>query len=176
MNLRLKRTPGIYLVGFMGSGKTTIGRLLAQRLGWSFADLDEEIETAERAAIAAIFEERGEAEFRRIEAEMLRQHVRSIERGKAAVIAMGGGAFAQPQNRELALQHGIVFWLDCPFETVERRVAPTSHRPLARDPERFAALYRARREMYALADIRIAIDGDDPAAAVEAIASHPILQ
>ncbi len=102
MNLRLKRAPGIYLVGFMGSGKTTIGRLLAARLGWSFADLDEEIEAAERATIAAIFEERGEPEFRRIEAEMLRQHVRSIERGKAAVIALGGGAFAQQQNREIA--------------------------------------------------------------------------
>jgi shikimate kinase len=176
MNLRLKRTPGIYLVGFMGSGKTTIGRLLAQRLGWSFADLDEEIEAAERAAISAIFEERGEPEFRRIEAEVLRQHIRSIERGKPAVIAMGGGAFAQPQNREIALQHGIAFWLDCPFETVQRRVGPTSHRPLARDPERFADLYRARRDVYELADVRIVIDCDDPAVAVEAIASHPILQ
>ena len=176
MNLRLKRTPGIYLVGFMGSGKTTIGRLLAQRLGWSFADLDDEIEAAEHASISSIFEERGELEFRRIEAEMLRQHVRSIERGKPAVIAMGGGAFAQQQNRDIALQHGIAFWLDCPFETVQRRVAPTSHRPLARDPERFAALYVARREIYALADVRIVIDCDDPVVAVEAIASHPILQ
>jgi shikimate kinase len=176
MNLRLKRAPGIYLVGFMGSGKTTIGRLLAARLGWSFADLDEEIEAAERATISTIFEERGEPEFRRIEADVLRQHVRSIERGKAAVIALGGGAFAQQQNREIAMQHGIAFWLDCPFETVQRRVAPTSHRPLARDPERFAALYQERREIYGLADVRIAIDGDDPAIAVETIANHPILQ
>jgi len=176
MNLRLKRTPGIYLVGFMGSGKTTIGRLLAQRLGWSFADLDEEIEAAELSAISAIFAERGEPEFRRIEAEMLRQHVHSIERGQPAVIAMGGGAFAQRENRELALQHGIVFWLDCPFETVQRRVAPTSHRPLARDPERFAALYQERREIYVQADVRIVIDCDDPVVAVETIVNHPILQ
>ena len=132
------------------------------------------IEAAERSAIAAIFEERGEPEFRRIESEMLRQHVRSIERGNAAVIAMGGGAFAQSQNRELALQHGIVFcgWIAL-FDTVQLRVALTSHRPLARDPERFAALYRARREIYALADVRIAIDYDDPAIAVEAIARPP---
>jgi shikimate kinase len=176
MNLRLKRTPGIYLVGFMGSGKTTIGRLLAQRLGWSFTDLDEEIEAVERSAITAIFEQRGEPEFRRIEAEMLRRHVRSIERGQPAVIALGGGAFAQPENRELALQHGIVFWLDCPFETVQRRVASTSHRPLARDPQRFAALYQERRELYALADVRIVIDCDDPVVAVEAIGNHPMLQ
>jgi shikimate kinase len=176
MNLRLKLAPGIHLVGFMGSGKTTIGRLLAERIGWSFADLDEEIEAAEGAAIAEIFEKRGEAEFRRIETEMLRRRIRFIGRGKPTVTALGGGAFAQPENRELALQHGIAIWLDCPFEMVQRRVAPFSHRPLARDPQRFAALYEARREIYALADVRITIDGDDPAKAVEEIATHPILQ
>lgn len=176
MNLRLKRTPGIYLVGFMGSGKTTIGRLLAERLGWSFADLDEEIEAEEKTSIAGIFESRGEEEFRRIETEMLRRHVRAIERGQPVVIALGGGAFAQAASRELAMQHGIAVWLDCPFETVQRRVAPTTHRPLARDPERFAALYAARREWYALADVHIAIECDDPAVAVEAIATHPILR
>ena len=71
MNLRLKRTPGIYLVGFMGSGKSTIGRLLAEKIGWPFFDLDQEIEAREGATIAAIFEARGEAEFRRIEAAAL---------------------------------------------------------------------------------------------------------
>jgi shikimate kinase len=176
MNLRLKHTPGIYLVGFMGSGKTTIGRLLAERLGWTFADLDEEIEAAQGTTISQIFEAGGEAEFRRIEAEVLQRHVHAIERGHPHVIALGGGAFAQTENRKLALAHGMAIWLDCPFETVERRVAPTTHRPLARDPERFAALYHARREIYALADIRIAIESDDPALAVEAIARHPILQ
>ncbi len=176
MNLRLKRAPGIYLVGFMGSGKTTIGRLLAQRLGWSFADLDDEIEAAERSTITAIFEERGEAEFRRIESETLRRLVRTIECGRPAVIALGGGAFAQDANRSIALEHGVVIWLDCPFDTVARRVAPTTHRPLARDPERFATLYHARREIYTLADVRIEIASDDPAVAVDAIATHPILQ
>jgi shikimate kinase len=176
MNLRLKHAPGIYLVGFMGSGKTTIGRLLAARLGWNFADLDEEIEAAQRIAIAQIFEARGELEFRRLESEVLREQVQAIQRGRPAVIALGGGAFTQPENRELTLRHGIVVWLDCPFETVERRVSPTTHRPLARDPERFAALYQARHEVYALADVRIAIESDDPAVAVEAIARHPILQ
>src|ERR1022692_5190369 len=66
MILKLKRTPGIYLVGFMGSGKSTIGRLLAERIGWHFVDLDEEIEAAERMSILEIFETRGEAEFRRV--------------------------------------------------------------------------------------------------------------
>jgi shikimate kinase len=87
MNLKLKRTPGIYLVGFMGSGKSTIGRLLAHRLGWNFFDTDEEIEAAERTTIAEIFEGRGEPEFRRIETEILRQHVSWIERGRPSVVA-----------------------------------------------------------------------------------------
>lgn len=176
MNLRLKRTPGIYLVGFMGSGKSTVGRLLAERLGWPFLDLDEEIEAAEKTTIAAIFEDRGEAEFRRIEKEILERHVRAIQCGKPAVIALGGGAFAQDANRELAMSHGIVFWLDCEFERVERRVASTNHRPLARDPQRFAALYQTRREIYAKADVRIPIESDDPAAAVDAITGHPVLR
>jgi shikimate kinase len=176
MNLRLKRTPGLYLVGFMGSGKTTIGRHLAHRLGWSFFDLDHEIEAAENAAIAEIFDTRGEPEFRRIESQMLRQHVGWIERGRPAVLALGGGAFVDTANRDLILQNGIAVWLDCPFERVQRRVGDASARPLARDPERFAALYESRRAIYALADVRIAIENDDPDPAIEAIWNHPILK
>jgi shikimate kinase len=176
MNLRLKRTPGLYLVGFMGSGKTTIGRHLAHRLGWSFFDLDHEIEAAENAAIAEIFDTRGEPEFRRIESQMLRQHVGWIERGRPAVLALGGGAFVDTANRDLILQNGIAVWLDCPFERVQRRVGDASARPLARDPKRFAALYESRRAIYALADVRIAIENDDPGPAIEAIWNHPILK
>lgn len=176
MNLRLKRTPGIYVVGFMASGKSTIGRALAYRLGWSFFDTDDEIEAAEGATIAEIFEKRGEAEFRRIEAEIIRQHVRFIERGRPSVLALGGGAFAESATRELLLGNGIAIWLDCPFETVKLRVAQASHRPLARDPVRFAGLYEERREAYGKADVRIAIECDDPAVAVEAIVSDPIFK
>jgi len=176
MNLKLKRTPGIYLVGFMGSGKSTVGRHLAHRLGWSFFDLDGEIEAAEKTSIGEIFETRGEAEFRRIETAMLRQHVASIERGRPAVVALGGGAFAHPENRELLQDHGITFWLDCPFEIVSRRVAQASHRPLARDPEKFAALYRERLDTYRLADAQITIAGDNSDEAVEAILQHPLLR
>jgi shikimate kinase len=176
MNLRLKGTPGIYIVGFMASGKSTIGRILAHHLGWSFFDSDDEIEAAENITIAEIFEARGEAEFRRIEADIIRQHVRWIERGRPAVLALGGGAFAEPVNRELLLGNGVAIWLDCPFDIVRRRVAQTSHRPLARDPQQFAKLYESRREAYGLADIRIPIENDDPAAAVEAILGHPLFQ
>src|SRR3954471_2598998 len=123
MNLRLKQTPGIYLVGFMASGKSTVGRHLAHRLGWNFFDTDAEIESAERMTIAEIFEQRGEPEFRRIEREILRQHVRWIEHGRPAVLALGGGTFAEQANRELLAEHGISVWLDCPLESVKRRIA-----------------------------------------------------
>jgi shikimate kinase len=176
MNLRLKRTPGLYLVGFMGSGKSTVGRALAHRLGWSFFDIDHEIEAAEKVSIAELFETRGEAEFRRIEAAILQQHVKWIERGLPAVLALGGGAFIEPANRELVAGNGIAIWLDCPFETVQRRVAQASHRPLARDPQKFVALYQSRREIYALSDIHVPIEGDDPAVAVEAILHHPLFR
>jgi shikimate kinase len=176
MNLKLKRTPGIYVVGFMASGKSTIGRLLAGRLGWNFFDTDQEIETAEGATIAEIFDTRGESEFRRIETGIVRHHVRWIERGRPAVLALGGGAFAERANRELLENNGVAVWLDCPFAVVERRVALASHRPLARDPQQFAELYQARREVYRLADICVPIESDDPAGVVEAILNHPLIR
>ncbi len=78
MNIRLKHTPGLYLVGFMGCGKSTIGHLAAARLGWRFADLDADIEAAENAAISDIFDTRGETEFRRMETEALRARAMEI--------------------------------------------------------------------------------------------------
>ena len=179
MNLKLKGTPGIYLVGFMASGKSTVGRHLADRLGWNFYDTDQEIESAEKVTIAELFDGRGETEFRRIESEILRQHVRWIERGRPGVLALGGGAFAEARNRELLSDHGVTIWLDCPFEAVQRRVAAKHGgllRPLARDPEKFAALWTERRAIYEFADIRVSIDSDDPDAAVTAILADPIFR
>ena len=176
MNLKLKQTPGIYLVGFMGSGKSTVGRYLAERLGWSFFDIDSEIEQAEHQPIGGIFATRGEPEFRRIETEAIRRRVASVECGRPAVVALGGGAFTVEANRELLENNGVTVWLDCPFEVVARRVAGDPNRPLARDADCFAALYQSRMEGYRLADIHIAIEGDDPAAAVETILAHPLLK
>jgi shikimate kinase len=176
MNQRLKRTPGIYLVGFMGSGKSTVGRHLARRLGWSFFDLDDEIEAAEKTTIAQIFETRGEAEFRRIESEMLSQHVRSIERGHPAVVALGGGAFLAAPNRELASDHGVTVWLDCDFDRIARRVAQADHRPLARNPAKLAALFDERRDTYRLADVHIPVETDEPEAVAVAILAHPFFR
>jgi shikimate kinase len=178
MNLKLKRTPGIYLVGFMASGKSTVGRHLAHRMGWSFFDLDHEIEAAEKTTVAKIFAARGEAEFRRIESEILRGHVKWIERGRPAVLALGGGAFTIEDNRSLVSGNGITVWLDCRFDLVQRRIAGQTHgpvRPLARDPEKFAALYQARRTIYEMADARVEIASDDPEETVTSILCHPVL-
>jgi shikimate kinase len=156
----------VFVVGFMGAGKSTVGHALANRLGWRFVDLDDEIEAAEGAKISDIFAERGEPEFRRLETETLQ---RLLDRGGEAVVALGGGAYTIAGNRELIRDHGPTVWLDCPFEIVQRRVAHFTHRPLARDPERFAMLYHSRRDAYANARHRIPIESDDPELTVDAI-------
>lgn len=169
MILKLKRTPGIFLVGFMGSGKSTIGRALAHELGWSFVDLDEEIERREGTTIGRIFDERGESAFREIEFETLGQLVKTIQRGQPQVISLGGGTFHGHENFQLISHNGVTVWLDCPLATVERRVSAADHRPLARDPERMRELFEARREGYARADHRIEISSDNEHDAVARI-------
>ena len=147
----------------MASGKSTIGRHLAGELGWSFFDTDDEIERAEKTSIASMFDTRGEAEFRRIESLMIGQHVRWIERGRPGGAGAGRRRVCRAgQSRPAAATTASAIWLDCPLEVVKHRVAQASHRPLARDPEKFAALYHARRECYALADLHVAIESDDP--------------
>lgn len=176
MITQLKRTPALYLVGFMGAGKTVIGRLVAERLGWRFVDLDDDIEAREKSTISAIFDERGEEDFRRIETAALRARIGEVECGRPTVIALGGGAFAQPENFVLLMEHGIVIWLDCPLEVVRRRVAQATHRPLARDPEQFEQLFHARRQTYRRAHHAVPITSDDPAMAAEAILRLPIFK
>ena len=160
MDNRLKRAPGVYLAGFMGSGKSTVAQQLADRLGWHFIDLDEEVEAAEKESISNIFASRGEPEFRRIETDMLKTVMRRIERGMPSVVALGGGAFAQQTNTALLEGHGISVWLDCPFETIEARIVSGDTRPLARDREAFRQLYEARRAAYGQAHFRIDADCD----------------
>src|SRR5579864_5069943 len=140
MLLKLKRTPGIYLVGFMGCGKSTVGRALADELGWSFFDLDDEIEGGAGSTISEIFDKQGEPIFRALEAAALAKRVKAVQSGRPQVIALGGGALMQDENFELIANNGVTVWLDAPFELIERRVAAESHRPLARDPQKLREL------------------------------------
>jgi len=174
MNAKLTRTPGLYLVGFMASGKTTVGRLLADELGWYFADLDEDIETRQGTTITRIFETRGEPAFRQIETETLRTRVRMVQSGRPHVIALGGGTFAQRENVDILEDNGVTVWLDLPLEKVRQRLEGCEHRPLARDPQCLEKLFEIRQAIYGKADFRIAVDSDNPAVTVAAILRLPI--
>ena len=176
MNLTLKRTPGIYLVGFMGSGKSTVGRMLARRLGWHFVDIDQQIEEAEKMFITAIFDTRGEREFRRLEAEAIARVARAVARGRPSVIALGGGAFAQPGNAEVVSGHGVSIWLDVTLELAGERCRGASHRPLARDSVQFEKLYLARRDSYARANYRVPVEVNDSALVVDTIMKLPLFE
>src|SRR5580698_5863619 len=170
MHLKLKRIPGIYITVFMGSGKTTVGRMVADLLGWDFVDLDTDIEAREHDTVANIFATRGEAEFRQLETEAIRRWLKKIECGIPTVIALGGGAFVQPVNYEILGNNGISVWLDCSLEVAESRIAETDDRPLARDKEAFRRLFAERRVLYGRADYRVNGDLESAQAAGEIVA------
>ena len=141
----------IYLVGFMGAGKTTLARALAARLGWRAEDIDARIEAAEGRTIAEIFRERGEPYFRALE----RATVVSLLPLRHVVVATGGGTFADPETRALVLADGYAIWLDAPLEVVLDRVPRDGRRPLAADREAFARLFESRRAVYQFAHWRL---------------------
>lgn len=174
MILKLKRTPGLYLVGFMASGKTTIGRALADHIGWPFIDMDAEIEAREGRPISQIFREHGEAHFREIEAQVLRAHVRNIEAGQPCILALGGGAFVQPDNRELLANNGITLWLDCPLPLIQRRLNGDTSRPLAAQTNGLSRLYEDRRPLYSKADYRVDVDTEDVKELIQRILKLPL--
>ena len=158
----------------MGSGKTIIGRKLAEALGWEFVDIDEDVEKEQKVPISEIFDTRGEAEFRKLENSAIRKRVHLIQGGNPMVVALGGGAFAQQANYELIENNGVTVWLDCPLSLIVKRIENSFHRPLARDRMKFEQLYYSRRESYSRADYRIDITGDDPDVAVDAVLNLPI--
>jgi shikimate kinase len=158
----------------MGCGKSTVGRALADELGWSFFDLDEEIERRESTTIAEIFDGRGEEQFREIETAVLRERVHFVQSGRPQVIALGGGAFLREDNFELVTNNGVTVWLDCLFSMIERRVSGATHRPLARDLSQLEKLFEVRRPGYARADFRVEVADDDTRAAVSSILALPL--
>ena len=135
----------IYLSGFMGAGKTMVGRVLAQKLGWEFVDLDYQIEHASGEAIESIFETGGETEFRKRESEILR----SINKDPA-VISTGGGCFIY--NQDWMLNNGKVVYLKVPFETLVTRIGAETSRPLWRNAKQ---LYDDREQIYESAHLQV---------------------
>ena len=151
----------IVLVGMMGSGKSSVGRRLAARLGLPFVDADTEIETAAHMTIPEIFAQRGEAEFREGERRVIS---RVLTTRAPLVLATGGGAFMNAETRERVKELGISVWLKAEPDVLMRRVRKRSNRPLLQtaDPEATLRRMLAEREpVYALADITI-LSSDEP--------------
>ncbi len=157
----------IYLTGFMGSGKTTVGRRLAHELSWDFVDLDEAIEARAGMSIPRIFAERGEESFRELESRCLR---REATREEPAVIATGGGVVLDPGNRQVMDDSGLIFWLHPSFEVISARLGKSSRarRPLFSDEEKARALYRQRLDVYRTATYEIPVEADETASDVAA--------
>jgi len=160
----------IFLVGFMASGKTTVGKLVAERLGWQFDDLDELVRRAAGGrAVADIFAAEGEAGFRRRESDALREAAAR----RRAVIATGGGAACREDNLAAMLAGGLVVTLEVSAEEAIRRAGSSSGRPLLdgkTDPVGAArALLDVRRSFYERAHVRIDTDGRTPADIADAV-------
>jgi shikimate kinase len=152
------------LAGFMGSGKTTVGTLLARQLAWRFVDLDERIETASGLSIPQFFENFGEPAFRQLEAAQLRAALgRAAEDSSGTILALGGGTYAQPGCPEFLRAAGVlVLWLDTPADLLLTRCMTMTGRPLFRDEESFRALHAQRLPSYQLADHRVDGAADAP--------------
>ncbi len=148
----------IILTGFMGTGKSSVGKLLAERLGYQYCDLDALIVAAAGFSINEIFARHGEAHFRRIEAEM----VRSIANRSGLVVATGGGAVLDPENRRQLRAVGFIVNLTAPAVEILKRLQEDNDRPLLKEGktlEQIGAMLQEREPFYADADIRIDTTG-----------------
>jgi shikimate kinase len=154
----LLKGTSLYLVGMPGSGKTTFGQRLAERLGYGFFDTDQMIESAVGQTTNQIFAESGEKLFRELERQVLAE----LSPYGRCVIATGGGIVLKPENWS-HLRNGVVLWLDVPLDLLLGRLASDSSRPLlAGDlPERLAKLQADRSHLYAQADLRLVVGAGD---------------
>jgi shikimate kinase len=149
----------VVLVGFMGSGKSTVGPLLADLLGWSFLDLDLAIEKRTGRSVPALFAEQGEEAFRRVEREMA-EEASTLDR---QVVAAGGGAFTRPETRSALQKDAVVVWLRIDLETALRRIPADGSRPLAGSRAIMQELLALREPAYALADLTVEASDGPPA-------------
>jgi len=164
-----ERPPRLLLVGMMGAGKSTVGGLVARRLGWAFVDSDALVEEETGTTVAALFAERGEASFRRTESAVLR---RVLDSEVPVVVSMGGGAVLDPANRALLRGSGTVVWLRAEPATLASRVGRGAGRPLlGRHPaSALEHLDAARRPLYLeVADRVVDVDGLTPEEVAEAV-------
>ena len=150
----------------MGSGKSTVGALVARELGWPFIDLDSTIEAAQGRTIREIFEREGEAPFRTIEHAVLTE----ASKTEPVVIALGGGTFVQQPNLEfIHSTGGATIWLDCSIQELRRRCAGMNNRPLFRDDASFAQLLDQRLPFYQRAEYRVSTEKRTPEEVAEQI-------
>ena len=151
------KTDKVYLVGFMGAGKSSLARALAARLDWRAEDIDSRIEARE-----------GEPYFRSVE----RQVLVDLLPLRHAVVATGGGTFADPENRQLINRDGLSVWLDAPIATLVGRVPLDGRRPLAGDRAQFEALYETRCAAYRQAHLRLDANHGPVEALAEQLLEH----
>lgn len=156
----------VYLIGMMGSGKTTVGSYLATGLGYRFIDTDQTIEAIAKKSIPEIFEQSGEAYFRQLETRVLGE----LSSYTRTVIATGGGIIHSPVNWSY-LRQGLVVWLDVDLEILKKRVANDQNRPLA---DKLESLLSVRRPLYEQADLHIPIKPEQSAAAISVQISQAI--
>ena len=176
---RRRRTArSVYLVGFMAAGKTTVGRRVAERLGWPFVDLDDEIEKKSGRTVRALFEAFGEESFRERETAFLA----ATEALPHAVVATGGGSFPREENRRLIARFGTAVFLDVGLETVRMRLKGKTDRPLFVSEAQLSELFAARTPFYRMAPVAVRLGGaetveesaDRVLAALDDFERHPI--
>ncbi len=146
----------VHLVGFMGSGKSTVARLLARQLLWNYLDLDALVERHDGRRVHEIFASDGEAAFREIEHHVLRQAVQKPR----TVVALGGGTPVAERNRAIIRAAAVSVWLRCDFATCHGRVGEDARRPLFADPDAARRLFGEREGLYSACDV--AVDATAP--------------
>lgn len=155
----------ISLIGFMGAGKTVVGKALAASLNLPYLDLDEEIERIEGKSVYRIFADEGESYFRRREWEVLQ----SLEEGDL-ILSVGGGAYTIDDNINLINERSHSVWLTCDINIcIERCAATAAQRPLFNDPVEFAKLYKHRQQYYKRAHFHVDSNSDSPQQIAEKI-------
>ena len=167
------------LIGFMGAGKTTVGKELARRLQCPFTDLDQAIEAFERATIAELFTRSGQASFRHSETEALMRVLEQLRNDPRHILAVGGGAYVKQENQE-ALQQAAarIVFLSAPVDELWQRVKGQEDvtRPLSRDRAGFEALLHRRMPHFLTAHLTVETGGRQIADVVAEIADRLALE